>query len=133
MKVLLDTDICIYIIKRSPAAILERFAGYEVGDLGLSSITVAELAFGVDKSRHVEQNRRALQQFLLPLTVAPFDHRAALTYGRVRAGLEASGLPIGPLDTLIGAHAVALDVALATHNVREFSRIPELRIERWGD
>ncbi len=133
MKVLLDTDICIYIIKKRAAAILERFAGYEIGDIGISSITVAELAFGVDKSRHVEQNRRALQQFLLPLTVAPFDHRAALTYGRVRAGLEAAGRPIGPRDTLIGAHAVALDVVLATHNAREFSRIPDLRIERWGD
>jgi len=98
----------------------------------LSSITIAELSFGVAKSQHVERNREALQQFLLPFTIAPFDHRAAVAYGRVRADLEGSGRPIGPLDTLIGAHAVALGVILATNNVREFSRIDGLVVEGWG-
>ena len=133
MKILLDTNICIYLIKKRPATLAERFSRYELGDIGVSSITAAELAFGAEHSQQVDQNRRALQKFLLPLVITPFDQRAALAYGRVRAALEAAGQPIGPLDTLIGAHAVALDVALVTHNVREFCRIPELRTEDWGD
>ena len=132
MRVLLDTDICIYLIKQKSARIIERLSRYEVGEIGLSSITVAELSFGVAKSRHVERNREALQQFLLPFTLAPFDHRAAVAYGRVRASLERAGRPIGPLDTLIGAHAVALGVVLATNNVREFARIDGLVVEGWG-
>lgn len=131
MRLLLDTDVCIYLIKEKSPEILERLARHEVGDVGLSSITVAELCFGVAKSRHVERNREALEQFLLPFTVAPFDHKAALAYGTVRADLERSERPIGPLDVLIGAHALALSVVLATNNVREFSRIDGLVIESW--
>lgn len=132
MKVLLDTDICIYLIKQKSAHIIERLSRYEFGEVGLSSITVAELSFGVAKSRQVERNRDALQRFLLPFTIASFDHRAAVAYGRLRAKLEEAGRPIGPLDTLIGAQALALGVALATNNVREFSRIEGLAVEGWA-
>jgi len=132
VRLLLDTDVCIYLIKRKSAEILERLAQYEVGDVGLSSVTVAELSFGVGKSRQVERNREALQQFLLPFTVLSFDHQAAVAYGQVRADLERNGRPIGPLDTLIGAHALSLGVPLATNNVREFSRIDGLMVEGWG-
>lgn len=133
MRVLLDTDTCIYLIKRKPRSVLERLADLDLGDVGLSSITVAELEFGVEKSRQSDRNRGALEQFLRPFVVAPFDHAAAMVYGRVRARLEATGGPIGPLDTLIGAHALALAVTLASNNVREFSRIPDLCFETWVD
>jgi len=132
MRILLDTDVCIYLIKQKSPVVIERLSRYDLGEVALSSITIAELSFGVAKSRHVERNREALQQFLMPFTIAPFDHRAAVAYGRVRADLEGSGRPIGPLDTLIGAHAVALGVILATNNVREFSRIDGLVVEGWG-
>ena len=134
MNCLLDTNICIYLIKRRPAQVLQRFEAYTVGDIGISSITVAELQFGVEKSRHVAQNRRALEQFLLPLTIVDFDYRAALSYGRIRAALELRGTPIGSLDMLIAAHALSLEVVLVTNNTREFARIPELQVVNWvGD
>jgi len=132
VRILLNTDVCIYLIKRKSVEILGRLADYEVGEVGLSSITVGELSFGVAESQQVDRNREALQQFLLSFTVAPFDQPAAAAYGHVRADLERAGCPIGPLDTLIGAHALALGVALATNNVREFSRIDGLVVEGWA-
>ena len=120
MKVLLDTNICIYLIKRRSQEVRERFERYTVGEVGLSSITVSELQYGVEKSRRVDQNRAALMQFLLPLVIADFAYEAAVVYGRVRAELERLGTPMGPLDTLIAAHALSLDVTLVTNNEREF-------------
>ena len=131
MKVLLDTNICIYLIKRRPQEVRERFERYAVGEIGLSSITVSELQYGVEKSRRVDQNRAALMQFLLPLVIADFDYEAAVVYGRVRAELERLGTPMGPLDTLIAAHALSLDVTLVTNNEREFSQVSDLRVENW--
>ena len=131
MKILLDTNICIYLIKRRPQEVRERFERYAVGEVGLSSITVSVLQYGVEKSRRVDQNRTALMQFLLPLVIADFDYEAAVVYGRVRAELERLGTPMGPLDTLIAAHALSLDVTLVTNNEREFSRVSDLRVENW--
>jgi len=131
MKFLLDTNICIYLIRKEPVAILQKFNAYTVGEIGISSITVAELQFGIQKSRYVSQNHRALEQFLVPLIIADFDHCAAAAYGSIRAQLEAQGQPIGPLDTLIAAHALSLNVTLVTHNTREFSRIPALDVIDW--
>ncbi len=131
MKILLDTNICIYLIKRRPPEVRDRFETYTFGEVGLSSITASELYYGVEKSQRVEQNREALTQFLLPLLIVDFDNEAALVYGRIRADLERRGTPIGPLDTQIAAHALRLDVTLVTNNEREFSRIPNLRIENW--
>ena len=131
MKVLLDTNICIYLIKRRPQEVRERFERYAVGEVGLSSITVSELQYGVEKSHRVDQNRAALMQFLLPLVIADFDYEAAVVYGRVHAELERLGTPMGPLDTLIAAHALSLDVTLVTINEREFSRVSALRVENW--
>jgi len=129
---LLDTNICIYLIKRHPPEALRRFNEYAVGDIGISSITAAELHFGVQKSQRLEENLRALEQFLLPLTVAHFDENAAATYGHVRARLEKQGTPIGPLDTLIAAHALSLDLTLVTNNIREFERVPDLKLKNWA-
>ena len=110
---------------------LRRFEEYEVGEIGVSSVTAAELSYGAEKSAAVEQNREALSRFLLPLEVLAFRDEAAAAYGHVRAALEKAGTPIGPLDTLIAAHAVSLSVTLVTNNTREFSRVPGLEIEDW--
>ncbi len=131
MKVLLDTNICIYIIKRQPSSVLERFSRFVVGDIGISVVTLAELEYGVSKSRDVKRNRHALDQFVTPLEVARFDQEAAAIYGAIRADLEGKGQPIGSMDLLIAAHASSLGVCLVTNNESEFKRVPGLRIENW--
>ena len=131
MRWMLDTDTCIGIIKRSPEAVLRRLRGKSIGQVGLSSIVLSELAFGAARSSRPAQNRAALQEFLLALEVAPYDHAAAMEYATVQADLTKAGESIGPLDTLIAAHALALDVVLVTHNMREFSRVKGLRVEDW--
>jgi tRNA(fMet)-specific endonuclease VapC len=129
---LLDTNTCIHIIRRRHPDVLRRLESHDVGDVGVSSITVAELRFGAEKSARPSQNHEALDRFLIPLEIAGFDGSAASAYGRVRrALLEARGTPIGPLDTLIAAHAVSLHTTLATNNVREFGRVPGLEVEDW--
>jgi tRNA(fMet)-specific endonuclease VapC len=132
MKYLLDTNICINLIKKRPAGVLREMVKQLVGDVGVSSITVAELQYGVVRSAQVERNRAALEQFLAPLAIADFDIAAALAYGAVRALLERRGAPIGSLDTLIAAHALSLNITLVTNNEREFSRVPGLAIATWA-
>ena len=129
---MLDTNICIYVIKQRPPQVLEAFRQYAPSGLGISSVTAAELWFGVEKSRS-ERNRIALKQFLEPLEVAPFDESAAKTYGAVRAELENKGEPIGPLDTQIAAHAIALKATLVSNNTREFARVSNLRLANWAE
>ncbi len=131
MKCLLDTDICIYLIKRKPIQVLPRFQAFSYGEIGISSITVAELQYGVKKSQRREENQEALTQFLLPLVIANFDDRAAMAYGEIRAALETEGKPIGSMDMLIAAHAVSLNVKLITNNEDEFSQVPGLILENW--
>ena len=131
MKVLLDSDICIYIIKRKPADVLKRFQEFEPGEIAVSSITVAELMYAASKSQKPRQNQSAIEQFLTPLSVLPFDDTSAVIYGHVRANLERLGTPIGPFDTLIAAQALQQKVVLVTNNVREFARIPGLVVENW--
>jgi len=131
MIYLLDTNICIYLIKRRPAQVLERFRRCAVGDIGLSTVTLAELQYGVAKSLFPAQNQQALDAFTLPLEVVAFDAAAAVAYGPVRAALERQGTPIGALDLLIAAHALSLGVTLVTNNPREFSRVSGLRVENW--
>ena len=129
---LLDTNTCIYLIRRRPKEALRRFERFEVGEVGVSVITVSELRYGVEKSTRPEQNLRALEQFLLPLEVLDFGPEATVSYGRVRASLEERGMPIGPLDTLIAAHALSLGATLVTNNTREFGRVSGLQIEDWA-
>jgi tRNA(fMet)-specific endonuclease VapC len=131
MKWMLDTDTCIAIIKGTPASVLKKLRGKSVGQVGISSITLAELASGAAKSSRRGEAQMALSEFLLALEVASFDSDAAASYGSLRALLEKRGTPIGPLVTLIGAHAAALEVTLVTHNTREFRRIDDLRVEDW--
>jgi len=131
MRFMLDTDSCIALIKRKPAKMLDKLTSHAPGDVGLSTVTLAELRYGVAKSAQKERNSQALDEFLLPLEIADFDEMSAGSYGEVRAALENAGTPIGPLDTQIGAHALSLGAVLVTHNTREFRRIPGLAVEDW--
>ena len=131
MKVMLDTNTCIAIIKRKSPQVLKRLDACQVGEVGISWVTLAELEFGVAKSQHPEKNRAALDEFVLPLEIAGFDRDVARVYGQVRAALEKKGTPTGALDLLIGAHALALGATLATNITREFSRIKGLTIVDW--
>jgi len=131
MKFLLDTNTCIALIRRRPAGLIKKLTSYRPGDVGISTITAAELVYGAQKSNLTEQNMTALDQFLLPLEVADFDQSAAVFYGEIRAYLESKGTLIGSMDMLIAAHALSLEVALVTNNTREFKRVPNLKIEDW--
>ena len=131
MKVMLDTNICIYIIKQKPESVLARLRAFQVGDIGISSITLAELQYGAMKSARPRQNRESLKEFIVPLDVASFDIAASEAYVEIRASLEISGRPIGAMDLLIAAHALSLDARLATNNEREFRRVRGLHVENW--
>ena len=128
--ILLDTNICIYIINQKPSAVLERFKGFSTGEVGISSVVAAELAFGVEKTESV-RNKGALEIFLAPLSILPFDVGCAWAYGTLQAKLEKLGQPIGALDTMIAAQALVLDLPLVTNNQKEFSRVPGLKLENW--
>lgn len=130
MKYLLDTNICIYIINTRPPEVIERFRQESIGEIGLSSISAAELAYGAEKSRS-EKNRQALEKFLAPLEVVAFDESVFRQYGRLRANLERQGQMIGSMDMLIAAHALALGAVLVTNNTREFERVAGLHLENW--
>jgi tRNA(fMet)-specific endonuclease VapC len=131
-RYLLDTNICIYIINRRPMEVFDRFEGLKVGQVAISSITGAELSFGVEKSGST-RNRQALDKFLAPLDILAFDEAAMRAYGPLRAHLEGQGTPIGSMDMLIAAHALALDATLVTNNAREFQRVSGLVVENWVD
>lgn len=128
--ILLDTNTCIYIINNRPPEVLERFRSYKAGEIGISSIAASELAYGVSKSGSIK-NRKALDMFLAPLQVLPFDVQCLWFYADLRASLEKKGLTIGPMDTLIAAQALSIDGTLVTNNLKEFSRVPKLKLENW--
>ncbi len=128
--ILLDTNTCIYIINNRPPNVLERFSKYKAGEVGISSIAASELAYGVAKSGSVK-NRKALDLFLAPLQVLPFDSQCLWFYADLRASLEKKGLTIGAMDTLIAAHALSIDGTLVTNNLKEFARVPKLKLENW--
>ena len=131
MRYLLDTDTCIYIVKRAPEYLYSRFKKLHVGDVGVSAITYCELQYGVAMSRHPEKNQAALNEFLAPLEVLDFPSEASAVFGMIRAHLSRQGTPIGNYDLLIAAHAFYQGLVLITNNVREFSRVPDLKIENW--
>ena len=131
MKYMLDTNICIGLIRNKPQSLIARLTACTPGEVGISVITIAELAHGAQKSNKVQENVSALEQFLYPLEVADFDQRASAAYGLVRAFLERKGKIIGSMDLLIGAHALSQDAILVTNNTSEFKRIPNLNIEDW--
>jgi tRNA(fMet)-specific endonuclease VapC len=130
---LLDTCACIDLIRggRSSERLLAKLRRKKPGTVGISAITLAELQHGVARSSDPDRNRIALMEFLAPLAIASFDDEAALVYGRLRAELHRKGRPIGPMDLLIAAHALALGAVLVTGNQREFRRVPGLAVENW--
>ena len=128
--ILLDTNTCIYIINNRPPNVLDRFKTYKAGEIGISSIAASELACGVAKSGS-SKNRNALDMFLAPLQILPFDSQCLWFYAELRTSLEKDGLPIGPMDTLIAAQALSVEGTLVTNNTKEFSRVPKLKIENW--
>ncbi len=131
MRYILDTNMCIYIIKKKPSQVLDRFRSFGVSDIGISTISLSELEYGVAKSARKEQNREALIEFLAPLEILPFDDKASRHYGEIRAHLEQKGVSIGAMDLLIGSHARSLMLPLVTNDTRAFKRIPGLQVENW--
>ncbi len=130
MKFLLDTNICIYALKQHPA-VLENLLSQRRDDVAVSVITEGELRTGAAKSAAAAKTLRLVENFLRPLTIVEFDSADAAAYAGVRAKLERSGTPIGPLDTLIAAQAVGRKLVLVTNNEREFGRVAGLRVENW--
>jgi tRNA(fMet)-specific endonuclease VapC len=128
---LLDTNICIYLIKKHPAKVLERLMSCSPEEVALSVVTVSELAYGVSKSLSQQKNRDALELFLSPFQVLAYPVEAAFAYGQIRAELERKGTPIGAMDLMIAAHAMAAGATLVSNNLREFRRVSGLMTENW--
>jgi len=133
MRYLIDTNICIYIINRHPVEVIKKFKQVTIGDIGISSITVSELQYGVSKSKHKERNQERLNEFLFPMKVLAFDENAAKYYGDIRYQLEKQGQLIGSLDLLIAAHAMSERLIIVTNNDKEFRRIQNLTVENWAE
>lgn len=131
MSYLLDTNICIYIIKKKPVSVIEKLRQIPFNQLFISAITAAELEYGVRKSSLPDKNQVALNEFLSPFTILSFDYPATLEYGIIRNDLEGKGISIGALDTLIASHAMSLNFTLVTNNEIEFARINSLLVENW--
>lgn len=131
MKYMLDTNTCIYIIKRKPVDVIDRFRRLQISQVSVSSIMLSELEYGVIKSSKPEQNHLALAQFLAPMEILPYGDAAAQHYGKLRVYLEKQGTAIGSLDMLIAAHALSTGCILITNNVKEFERVPNLKINNW--
>ena len=132
MSFMLDTSICVDLIRQRSEPILRKLKRRRPEDLCVSAVTLNELEYGVAKSSDPDKNRLALAEFMTPITVVPYDERVAGDYGRVRAELERAGTPIGSLDMMIAAHALALGLTLVTSNEKEFQRLPGLKIENWA-
>ena len=130
---LLDTNICIYIIKKKPADVLKVLKTKTKKDIYISSITVAELEYGVAKSQYPERNKVALIEFLSIFNILPFDDADAVNFGSIKTDLEKKGKVIGPMDLLLAAQAKTKHLILVTNNVKEFERVEDLKLENWTD
>jgi tRNA(fMet)-specific endonuclease VapC len=130
-RYLLDTNICIAILRQRPSGIVAKIRAKKPEEIALSSITLAELEYGVVRSQYPERNRIALFEFLTSFAILDFDAGAAAHYGTIRASLESRGTPIGPMDLLIASQAMSNNLTLVTGNVREFKRVNGLSVENW--
>lgn len=128
---LLDTNICIYIIKQRPESILNRFEQLDKGQLYISVITLAELQYGVEKSTSKRFNQDIVDEFCSLTKVLIWDKACAKSYGKIRSYLESKGTPIGNMDLLIAAHALSINFILVSNNIKEFARVPGLLYENW--
>jgi tRNA(fMet)-specific endonuclease VapC len=131
VKYLLDTNTCIYIINKKPPSTVNHIRSRDPEEIAISTITIAELQYGVYRSQHIDRNRIALLEFLVPFNIIDFDQTAAAISGSIRASLESKGTPIGPMDLLLSAQALAHGLVLITNNEKEFRRVDGLRIENW--
>ena len=128
---LLDTNICIYIIRKNPEQVVEKIKTLAPNEVKLSSVSLAELEYGVAKSIHRDRNRQALLHFVSAFDIVSFNPHDAEVFGMLRAGLERRGQVIGPYDMQIAAQALTRNLILVTNNTKEFSRIPQLKIDNW--
>ena len=133
MKYMLDTNICIYVIKHKPEKVFRKLLKTDPEDVCISSVTYAELVHGVEKSAAKERNRIALTLLLSNIEIMSFDTKAAEEYGKVRADLENRGEVIGPLDLMIAGHAKSLNCTLVTNNIKEFQRVKGLKTANWTE
>jgi len=131
MKYLLDTNICIYLIKKKPESVIKKFMKLRPGSVSITSITLSELYYGVIKSSKPDENMVALQEFISPLEILDFTNEDAIIYGKIRVELEKKGKLIGAMDLLIAAIAKSRELILVTNNTKEFSRVSDLIIENW--
>ncbi len=131
MKYMLDTNICIYIIKNKPIKIFRKFEKINPKEVCISSITSSELWYGVNKSSSFEKNAIALEEFLSPIAILEYDEVASKHYGKIRSDLESKGKIIGSMDLLIAAHALSKNLTLITNNTKEFKRVNNLKVENW--
>jgi tRNA(fMet)-specific endonuclease VapC len=131
MKYMLDTNICIDIMRRPKSPAIKHILKHSPGDIAISSVTLAELEFGVNKSNDPERNARMLIEACSAFEIVPFDNEAAASYGIIRANLESKGTPIGPLDTMIASAALSRNLTLVTNNTKEFKRVKNLKLENW--
>ena len=132
MNYLLDTNICIYIINKKPSSVIKHIQSKRPEQIAISTITQAELEYGIARSRNIDQNRVALLEFLFPFLLIDFDQMAAVQYGLIRASLVARGKPIGSMDMLLAAQAMSRDLILVTNNEKEFHRVEGLKLENWA-
>ena len=132
MRYLLDTDICVYIMKDRPLPVRARMAKLHKTEAGMSVVSYLELSYGAWKSVRREDNLKKIEELRELISVLPLDLDVAHHFGRIRADLERQGTPIGSYDLMIAAHALSLDLTLVTNNTREFARIEGLRLENWA-
>ena len=131
MRYMLDTNICIYIIKHKPEKVFQKLLEFDPEDICISVITYAELLHGVEKSMARDRNMIALTLFLSNIEIIDYNQKAAMEYGLLKASLEKTGKPIGPFDMLIASHAKSLGYTLVTNNTKEFERVEGLSLENW--
>lgn len=131
MIYMLDTNICIYIIKKRPNSILQKFQKIKDTDVCISVITFAELQYGVERSSSKKLNQQVINDFISRLLVLPWDNKAAIEYGKLRNTLNKKGTPVGNMDLMIASHAVSLKMTIVSNNLKEFRRIPKLQYENW--
>jgi len=132
LRYLFDTNICIYIAKQKPLHVLTKFEELVIGEAGMSTVTYGELFYGAQKSQHPQKNTTLLQELASLIPPLPLSTDVGKHYGQVRSKLEKSGTPIGNNDLWIAAHALSLNVILVTNNLKEFNRIPHLKLENWA-
>jgi tRNA(fMet)-specific endonuclease VapC len=128
---LLDTNTCIYFLNRTSERIISQFKRFSPSEIKLPSITVAELFYGAEKSKAQKKNRDIVARFVSTFEIIPFDERCCIIYARIRASLEKSGVPIGPMDLLIASISLANNFLLVTNNIKEFKRIKGLKTDNW--